>query len=208
MTAAKAGRRPDGLGDLRHPVGQAQAPHGQHGTERLAVGLAGQSGIEWFQSFGHLEQEQPTLAPDGQLGAQQLRPRPPELIKRAAQRHGQQPPRRVRRTGIPFGLRRVQRTASPASRLGRKLGGAFAERRRGGQAAAGAGPAGRTHKLRRDVLVRLRRGVRPMPCPLIRTDIGIGGLGESTVDAAGAAAAWPPGRPQPGPADDRTAPAR
>jgi hypothetical protein len=116
---------------LRHRVAQANAPRDQRGTKRLAVGLAGQSGIEWFQSFGRLEQEQPPVAAmawaGGQLGAQQPGPRPTELIQRAALRHGQQPPRRIQRTGLPLGLRRVQRTASPARRLGGKLGGAFAE---------------------------------------------------------------------------------
>jgi hypothetical protein len=49
--------------------------------------------------------------------------------------------------------------------------------------AAGARLTGRTCELGRDVLIQVQRGVRPMPGSLIRTDIGIGGLGESTVGA-------------------------
>ena len=36
MWRPRSARRSDGLGDLRHPVGQIQAPRGQRGTERLA----------------------------------------------------------------------------------------------------------------------------------------------------------------------------
>jgi hypothetical protein len=90
----RTGRRPGGLGDLGHLAGQAQAPRGQRGTERLAVSLASQPGAERFQSPGRVKQEQPpvvtTARAGGQLGAQQLCPGPPELIQRAAVRHGQQ----------------------------------------------------------------------------------------------------------------------
>ena len=156
---SRTGHCPDGLGDLRHSAVHTRAPRGQRGTERLAVGLTGQPGIEWFQSLGRVEQErQPvgTLArADCQLGVQQVGLCPSELIQRSALRRGQQPPRRVQRTGLPIGLRRAERTASPPRRLGRKHGGAFAERCHRGQAAAGARLTGRAHELARDILVRL-----------------------------------------------------
>jgi hypothetical protein len=106
-----------------------------------------------------------------------------------------EPPRRILRTGLPFGLGRVQRTASPAGWLGGKVGGTFAERRRGGQASAGVRPVGRPRQLGRDVLVRVRCGVRPMPRSLIGTDIRTGGLREGTVGTVDALALPRRGRP-------------
>ena len=108
-----------------------------------------------FEAFGRLEQQGGRVtAATGvarQLGAQQFRTRPPQLIQRSRLRHSQQPQRGVRRARVVLGLRRAQRTLGPAGRLRRQLSGALAEGGGRRQAATDPGPAGRAFELGGDV---------------------------------------------------------
>jgi hypothetical protein len=101
--------------------------------------------VQRFEASGRVEQQgrrvTVTTRVGRQLGAQQLCPRPPQLIERCRLRHGQQPQRGVGRAGPVLGLRLRQRPDGPAAWLGGQLGGALAEGGRR-QPATDPGPAG------------------------------------------------------------------
>ena len=120
---------------------------------------------------------------NGQLNAQQLRSRVPQLVQRSGLRHAEQPQRRLRRAGLVLGLRRGQRPAGPPGRVGGQLRGPLTERGRGGQATAVPRPADGALEFDRDVLIHLGGRKRSMPSPAVGVDSGVGGLGEGLVDA-------------------------
>jgi hypothetical protein len=78
-------------------------------------------------------------------------------------------------------LRRGQRTVRSAGRIGGQQHRTRQERRRRGQPTAGLRPARRPLQLRRGILVGPGHGLGPVPGPVLRRSLRVGGLGQGAV---------------------------
>jgi hypothetical protein len=114
-------RRKRRLGDLAHPAAKSRAAGECCGGQRVQVCLACQPQVERLELPGRLQQQRGcvTAAAGGErdLAAQQVRPGPPELIRRPSLRGGQQCWGRIERAGLVLGLRRGQRPLRPLRRV-------------------------------------------------------------------------------------------
>ena len=176
---------PRRLGDLAHPAAKSQAAGEYRGGQRVQVRLAGQLRVERLELAGRLQQQRGrvTAAAGGErdLAAQQVRPSPPEFIRRPSLRGDQQGQGRIERASLVRGLRRGQRPLRPARRVQGQRGRALQEGGRRGQPAARLGPARRALQLRSDVLIGPRRRLRAVPGPAIGIGLRIGRVGQCLV---------------------------
>jgi hypothetical protein len=175
------GRRgPGGLGRLPHAARPLQIAGHQRGSERIQVHLAGQAGIERLKQPGRAQQQPGCVAAAvlvrRDLAAQALHLRGLVRVQRSGLGRDQQPQRRIRLPGLAFGPGRGQQPLRPAAGLGGQQRRPLQERGRRGQPPAVLRPACRPLQLRRDLLIRPRRGLRPVPGPPIRISRRIGNL--------------------------------
>ncbi len=180
------GRGPGCVGHRTHAAGSAVASNDGR-IERVEVGLPGQRRVQRGEALGGVQQHPRPLAASCPVerdpSTQQLQ---------AGLRHGVQRPGRgdrqqlqgLGRTGLVLGVRGFQGPFRPDGRPGGQLGRALQKRRRGGQPAAGAGPAGRTLQLRGGVLISAHHRLRAVPGTPVRIDLLVGDGGQRAVRPA------------------------
>ena len=115
------------------------------------------------------------------MAAQQVHPGARELIERPGLRRREQLQSVAERSGLQVGLGRGQAAFGTPGRIGGQRHRALEERRGGGQPAARLRPPGRPLQLCRDLLVRARRGLGPVPGPPVRIGDRVGHLRQRRV---------------------------
>ena len=177
------GRHTCGSGHV--PDRRRQAADEQRGGERLQVGLAGQPDVQRLELLGRAEHERGRVTAmtrgERDLRAQQVAAGTLQFIQRPGLCHGQQAERGVKCASPVLGLRCGQRPLRAARRVERQPGGPLQERGRRRETTAALGPACGLLKFGRNVLIRARRGLGPVPGPPVRIDSRVGGLGQRAV---------------------------
>jgi hypothetical protein len=169
-----------GRGDLAQDAGLLRFAGPERGAERLQVRLAREAGVERFQAAGRADQQPCRLVPapllQRDLTAQVLCLGGAQFVRRPGVDRGQQVQRRVEGAGVADGPRRVEQPLRAAARIGRQRGGPVEIRGRRGQAAASLRPARGAGQFGRDVLVRTRRPLGPVPGAAVRVGDRVGSL--------------------------------
>ena len=174
------GEGPRGPGDLEHIAGACQMPGKRGCAPRSQIGLTGQIEVQRLEPLGRLEQQRGSVAAEVRhkrdLPAQQVHPRASQSIQWPSLRDRQQFQRLSERAGLHADLCCRQRTSGVTHRIGGQQHRLLQERRGRGQPAAGLCSPGRLLQLRRDLLIRTRCGLGPMPGPPVRIGGRVGHL--------------------------------
>ena len=146
-------RRRAALATSSTPPLPRQAAGEHRRGQRVQVGLARESDVEWLEPFGGLEQQRRGVAAAARrecdLRAEQVDPGALELVERSGLGDGQQSECRVGRAGQVLGLRRGERALRPARGVGRQRGGTLQKRGRCRQPSARLSAARRALELGR-----------------------------------------------------------
>ena len=116
------------------------------------------------------------------MAAQEFDARALNLVQRLGLHRGQEADRRVELAGLDGRLRRGQRALESQRWIDRERDGALQERRRSGDPTSGLRAAGRPLELGGDLFVGARGAGGAMPGPSVRVGLGVGGVGERTMD--------------------------
>ena len=167
---ARAGRPPP----PRHADAAIEPGPEQRRGERVDVRLARDRDVQRFKSAGGGQQQRDRVGAaardERQLSAQQVDPRPLELVERPGLGRGQQPASRVELAGQQVRLSGGQCAPATPRRVGRQRDGALQEGRRGGDSSASLRATRRALELGGDILIGSRCRQRTVP----RAPIGVG----------------------------------